>query len=637
MHSRLEIREALLEHSREGMALVGADGVILYTNPALAQVLGFTADGHVGTQLVTLIHPEDQHSVTDLFAELLRPTGDNARGVIRWLCGDGSWLELQATWTNQLAVPGVEAVVIHFDEIAPLGMPMQPFDLSGSRLFQVLVENAVHITAILEREGSIRYVSPAAERMLGYSAATLQGTNITDLIHPDDAPAATEGFAQCGRQSAPAQLCQFRTRHKDGSWRFLEAIITNRLDDPLIGGIVMDARDVTERKWSAERLQQNLEALLAIHQVGRLVGANPEKQAIGAALLESARRIAPIDEALLLLRNPRGRLAYVASCGVTGAIWPLVYRARSARAAREQVLQTGTPQFFRAKPSEVALSPIEAWDLPLRVQERVIGVLEVYGTNLAGTTSIDELSILADQAASAFERARLYMELAERERRLEALVRQLLLAQEDERRRVANEIHDGLAQFAWAAQQHVEAFAATYRTRNPERRDELKQALTLAGLTVREARRVIAGLRPATLDDFGLASAISFELQAQRDAWEVEFNDRLGTVRLDPTFETALFRVAQEALTNARKHAQSKRVAVTIERRNEWIYLEIRDWGRGFRPGAVQVGVGPGERVGLAGMQERVALIGGRLMIRSRPAGGTRIQVLAPVREVRSE
>src|SRR3979490_3057169 len=162
MDSRLEIREALLEHSREGMALVGADGVILYTNPALAQVLGFAANGHVGTQLVTLIHPEDQHSVRDLFAELLRPTADNARGVIRWLCGDGSWLELQATWTNQLAVPGVEAVVIHFGEIAPLGMPMQPFDLSGSRLFQVLVENAVHITAILEREGSIRYVSPAA-------------------------------------------------------------------------------------------------------------------------------------------------------------------------------------------------------------------------------------------------------------------------------------------------------------------------------------------------------------------------------------------------------------------------------------------------------------------------------------------
>ena len=80
----------------------------------------------------------------------------------------------------------------------------------------------------------------------------------TAITDSQDAPAATEGFAQCGRQPAPAQLCQFRTRHKDGSWRFLEAIITNRLDDPLIGGMVMDARDVTERKWSAERLQQSL-------------------------------------------------------------------------------------------------------------------------------------------------------------------------------------------------------------------------------------------------------------------------------------------------------------------------------------------------------------------------------------------
>ncbi len=611
--------------------------MVLYANPALAQVLGFDADGYVGIQLVSLIHPEDQQSVLDLFAELLPRTGDNASGVSRWKCGDGSWHQLHATWTNQLAVPGIEAVVTHFSEIGHLPLPVQPFDLSSSRQFQVLIENAVHITAILEPGGTIRYVSPAVERMLGYSAATLQGKSLTELIHPDDVASYMEGFSHRVSQSGPAQLCQFRTRHKDGSWRFLEAIVTNRLDDPLIGGIVVDARDVTERKWSAERLQQSLEALLAIHQVGRLVGSNPEKQAIGTALLESARRIAPIDEAVLLLRNARGRLAYLAACGGNGVIWPLVYRARSARSARQQVLQTGTPQFFRARPSELAMSPIEAWDLPLRAQERVIGVLEVYGTNLAAGMGIDELSILADQAASALERARLYQELAERERRLEALVRQLLLAQEEERRRVAFEIHDGLAQLAWAAQQHVEAFAASYRTRSRQRRDELGQALTLASHTVREARRVIAGLRPAILDDFGLVSAISFELQAQRDAWEVEFNDRLGSLRLDPTFETAIFRVVQEALTNARKHAQSKRVAVTIERRNKTLYLEVRDWGRGFRPGATHVGVGPGERVGLAGMHERIALIGGSLTIRSRPGAGTRIQVLAPLRELRGK
>ena len=337
------------------------------------------------------------------------------------------------------------------------------------------------------------------------------------------------------------------------------------------------------------------ERVSPIAQGSRLLGSNPEQQAIGAALLESARRIAPIDEAVLLLRSPRDTLVCSGVAGGPSLIWPLVRRSRSARSARQQVLQTGTPRFFRARPSELGFNVIEAWDLPLRAQERVIGIIEVYGSDLVAGPGIDELSILADQAASALERARLYQELAERERRLEALVHQLLLAEEEERRRVAYEIHDGLAQLAWAAQQHLEAFAAGYHARTQQRRDELGQALTLAGRTVKEARRVIAGLRPAILDDFGLSSAISFELQAQRaDGLEVEFNDGLGSIRLDPTLETALFRVVQEALTNVRKHSHSRRVAVSLERRASSVYLEVRDWGRGFRPAAARDGAGPG-------------------------------------------
>src|SRR5260221_177807 len=506
--------QALLEHSREGIALVDADGKMLYANPAIAHVLGASANDSLGQNFAILVHPEDQNGAAEVFAELVSRGGGEASGVFRWRIGDGSWHPLQATWTNQLAVPGIEAVVTRFSEI---------------------------------------------------------------------------------------------------------------------GGIVVDARDVTERKWSAERLQHSLEALLAIHQVGRLLGSNPEQQAIGAALLDSARRIAPIDEAVLLLRTARGNLTSTGGSGGIGKIWPIVRRTRAARAARQQVLRTGTPQFFRTRPSELGFSPIEAWDLPLRAQERVIGILEVYGTNLLAGPGIDELSILADQAASALERARLYKDLAERERRLEALVRQLLLAEEEERRRVAYEMHDGLAQLAWAAQQHLEAFAAQYRAHNKQRRDELGQALALASRTVREARRVIAGLRPAILDDFGLASAISFELQAQRaDGWEVEFNDGLGSIRLDPSLETALLRVVQEALTNIRKHAHSKRVAVSLERRANLIYVDIRDWGRGFRPAVAQAAGGPSEHVGLAGIAGPTALINGRLTIRRRPGAGTRIQRLAP-------
>jgi signal transduction histidine kinase len=224
--------------------------------------------------------------------------------------------------------------------------------------------------------------------------------------------------------------------------------------------------------------------------------------------------------------------------------------------------------------------------------------------------------------------------LRQSEERLQQLVERLLVAQEEERRRVAYDLHDGLAQLAAAAHQHLEAFAAGYRrrSRSPRARQQLDRALELAEFTVTEARRVIAGLRPTALDDFGLAAALQMHVAALRDdGWEISCQELLGDERLPPPVEMVIFRVALEALTNVRKHANSNRVAVTIERRGNNLHLEVRDWGRGFRLATAHAG--RGERVGLAGMHERIALINGRLTIRSRPGAGTRIQVQAPFRE----
>jgi signal transduction histidine kinase len=147
-----------------------------------------------------------------------------------------------------------------------------------------------------------------------------------------------------------------------------------------------------------------------------------------------------------------------------------------------------------------------------------------------------------------------------------------------------------------------------------------------------EARRVIAGLRPTALDDLGLAGAIALEVQSLRsDGWEVKYTENLGTERLPAAIETALFRIVQEALSNIRKHANAQRVSVSFERGPTSIHLLIRDWGHGFRPVSTQASHGPSARVGLAGMQERVNLLGGRYVLRSRPGAGTHIRVEIPL------
>ncbi len=203
---------------------------------------------------------------------------------------------------------------------------------------------------------------------------------------------------------------------------------------------------------------------------------------------------------------------------------------------------------------------------------------------------------------------------------------------EEERHHVAYELHDGLAQIVASAHQHLQAFASHYRTRSPQARQELDKALELAQRSVREARRLIAGLRPTALDDFGLATALRLQVEAQRtEGWTIGYDETLGSERLPPTIETTLFGVAQEALTNARKHASTTRARLALERQESKIRLVVQDWGCGFEPLAVLHEASLSEHVGLREMQERVELVSGHLMISSQPGVGTLVVAEVPL------
>ncbi|MDP8924542.1 MAG: GAF domain-containing protein [Chloroflexota bacterium] len=321
-----------------------------------------------------------------------------------------------------------------------------------------------------------------------------------------------------------------------------------------------------------------------------------------------------------------GELEVKLGAGVTGTVG----QHRRGMIVNDYGASPYARPFFPYRPRGVAILAE-----PILSQDRLVGVITVSKAGAARPFSEQDreiLSTFAGQAAIAIENARLYRELADRERRLHELVGRLLQSQEEERRRVAYDVHDGLAQVAAAAHQHLEALASHYRPRSPRARQELDLARELAQRTVREARQIIADLRPTALDDFGLAAALGLEVDALRaQGWQVTYDEALGPERLPPTVEAALFRVAQEALTNVRKHARTTRVHLALRRDGQIVSLEVRDWGRGFEPQAVLTNARPSERVGLAGMRERVAWLGGRCSVRSHPGAGTRIVAEVPL------
>jgi signal transduction histidine kinase len=224
------------------------------------------------------------------------------------------------------------------------------------------------------------------------------------------------------------------------------------------------------------------------------------------------------------------------------------------------------------------------------------------------------------------EREQLLLLLAEREAEIRLLRSMLAGARRAERRRIARELHDGLAQHITAAYLHLQSLSGIYRPRSSESREAFARAIELTRRAADEVRRVITGSPPAPLDGRCLAEAIRGEATAlSRDGWQVTLHVAdIGSVPAD--IELALFRMTQEALQNVRRHAGLCRVWLNLVRDGAYVRLTIADDGCGFDPRQT-----PAARFGLAGMRERVALLGGTIDIQSRPGAGTTIVITIPL------
>ena len=261
--------------------------------------------------------------------------------------------------------------------------------------------------------------------------------------------------------------------------------------------------------------------------------------------------------------------------------------------------------------------------VPLLVEGKIIGVVFV--------TTIDDrkfserdlqlLNVVADRAAPAIERARLTESVRAGRERMESLSRRLLTMQEEERRRVAFELHDELGQLLTVIKMNIAA--------SPGNAGEALDSVDTAMQTVRD---LALDLRPPMLDDLGLAAALRWYADRFSHQTGIPVHVALEDVPgLDPGVAIAAFRVAQEALTNIARHALAKNAWVTLRSSNDSIDLMVRDDGAGFDVKAANERAARGSSLGLIGMQERVALAGGTISIESAPGGGANVRAQFPV------
>jgi signal transduction histidine kinase len=203
---------------------------------------------------------------------------------------------------------------------------------------------------------------------------------------------------------------------------------------------------------------------------------------------------------------------------------------------------------------------------------------------------------------------------------------------EDERRRLSRDLHDGPAQALAAALFSVDLAIAALDRSKATARDDLLSARESVRDALDDVRALMAGLRPRLLEERGLVKALQ-SLGSAPPLWgprvDVAAHGIGAGDRLPAEVEVALFRIAQEAVSNARRHSGASHVQVTLARQPGSIRLEVVDDGHGFAPEVIGAEVGRGE--GLPGMRERAATLGGELEIRSAAGAGTRVSVSLPL------
>jgi PAS domain S-box-containing protein len=452
--------------------------------------------------------------------------------------------------------------------------------------------------AILSKDldGTIRSWNAGAERLYGFSAVEAVGAPIT-IIVPDDRHGEMDEILRKVTAGEGVKGFETSRRRKDGSVVEVSLSVSPVRDEHgRIAAASVIARDVTERRVADARrraiVEAALDAIVTMDADGRIVEFNPAAERIFGYTHEQAvgQRVADT------LVPPDKRQAH--------------------QRGLAHYLKTGTG--------------------PLIGQQTEVTAMRADGSTFPAEVAINVLPLEQDlftaHIRDVSRRREAEHAVIESEQRRREILISLLQAEEDERSRIATELHDDTVQVMTATLLAMDRVSLAARKSG---NTTLESAVTLARATLEEAtdrtRRLMFELRPAILHEQGLAAALRVlaDQTARETHAEATVHCQLG--RYDPAVEELVYRTVQEALANVRKHATPQRITVTIHEDAGILNGEIRDDGRGFDLAGVKSRPKAALHLGLDSLTERARAAGGDLTINSTPGRGTRVRFSVPV------
>ncbi len=522
---------------------------------------------------------------------------------------------------------------------------------------QDIVDGVEDELLVIDSDYRIRFANSAARGRFQKGAESLVGGFCYKVLYDRDSPC-----------SAPLWDCPLREVLQSGSTTtVIHHIRIHKADKYLkltayplrdsygnLKAMVELRRDVTAERELETQILRRRHQLVALNHISSTISGLWDLDAILRVALDKVLElINGTTGGILLLDEETETLYYRIQSGLSGK-YAKEMRMRLGEGIAGRVAQTGEPMLLKdiskdqraVRPDLISTEGLKGFiSIPLKVKNKVIGVMNM-ASRVAEQFGADDVSLLnsiGDYLGTAIEQAKLYEQLANSSEKYQALLRHALAAQEEERKRIARELHDETSQALTSLTLNLQAIVGMAQVRgigDAEFMERLKTTRAYAIHAGNEMVKLIKELRPTLLDELGLPAAVyryaKDTLQAKGINVSAEF--RGMDERLQPETEVTLFRIAQGAIGNILKHSRAKNASIKLECNASECLLRIEDDGIGFDVNKLTRVDPCGRGAGLFTMKERASLVGGTYRIESQPGQGTEITVKVPrVKDVADE
>ena len=399
-------------------------------------------------------------------------------------------------------------------------------------------------------------------------------------------------------------------------------------------------------KEHAQEMQAQAERLSALNALAATVSQSLDLKEVLNIALDKVLELMRSRAGWIVLRSEQHQgLDLITSRGLPESVARQHGHCPWDRCMCTAVLALGRPEIFRMS-SDCACPATSYFReaglafracVPLVSKDRILGVMSLVGDESSTGEPLSEgtlelLTAVGRQIGIAIENATLYEELRRKEVIRRQLLKRVISVQEEERRRIARELHDQTGQPLTSL---LLTLKILEEANSPSQvRAFIGDLRDTASHILEQVHDLALELRPSVLDDLGLLAALRHYVREYQDRYRLPADLQimgLDQKRLTPEVETALYRIAQEALTNAAKHADAEGVSVVLENRGQSVILVVEDDGKGFDVAALMGSYPNQKNLGLHGMRERASLVGGTLTVESSEGAGTAIFVEIPL------